>query len=312
MKPEILFEYEYWGNHVFPSSLNMALEEFLLNRVACQKKGRKFAALRFYSFPRDSIVLGYAQDTDVLKNMAGEVDLTRRITGGSHVQTGQNVLAYSFVVPRDGNFHNFEEMRAYYASLVARALESLGVGPIDVDNKASTLKLEGRIIASHAMFWGVRSALLHGIVILQPYDVDKIAERLVLRERKIGNKIYSEYSALKKLPALSLELLKRRVRLYLKPDFLRGIVAKAILKEATSNRYSERKITDRVLKESSVFFEKRYGIPLWIKNHQPTFTEEEAEAIPGEELSGPLKKNLGYCLFSQTPDEDFKYMADPI
>lgn len=302
-----LFQYENWGLSVLPADINMALEEFLLKRVADSKN--KQAALRFYSFSKDSIVLGYAQDTDVIKNLDKDVYLTRRITGGSHVQTGQNTLAYSFVVPRDGNFSHFEEMRAYYASLVAKALKNLGLGPIEVDNKASTINVGTRIIASHAMFWGVKSALLHGIVILSPYDVDKIAQRVALSERDIGGKTYSEYFALKKLPAVSKELPERKRPLILKPEFLRELVSRAITKEVAGEKFREMKVDNNVIKESMSLLEKRYGAPIWIKEHQPTFTASEAQEIPGEELAGPLRKGLGYCLFSQVSDEKFKEMV---
>jgi len=312
MNSEILFRYENWGTHVFPSHINMALEEFLIKRIADEKLEKHLAAVRFYSFVNDSIVLGYAQDTDIIRKLERGVELTRRITGGSHVQTGPNTLAYTFVVPRDGNLKTIDEMRAYFAAKVAHALSKIGIYPIDVNNKASIITVNGRIIASHAMWWGLKSALLHGIIILSPYDVDKIVSRVVLQQRQIGNQIYSEYLALKHLPVVSEELTKRKVRLLLKPHFLRNIVADAILKEVTGNRYIKRTIDNRVIRTSLELFKKRYGEPLWIKEHKPEFTEEEVEEIPGEELAGPLKKNLCYCLFIQVPDEDFKIMSDPI
>lgn len=302
-----LFQYENWGVSVLPANINMALEEFLLKRVAGSKD--KKAALRFYSFSKDSIVLGYAQDTDVIKKLDNDVYLTRRITGGSHVQTGRNTLAYSFVVPKDGNFYHFEEMRAYYASLIAKALKSLGLGPIEVDNKASTINVGPRIIASHAMFWGVKSALLHGIIILIPYDVDKIAQRVVLSERDIGGKTYSEYWALKKLPVVSEELPERKRPLILKPEFLRELVSRAITKEVAGEKFRRMKVNNNVIKEATHLMERRYGAPVWIKEHEPTFTTSEAEVIPGEDLTGPLRKGLGYCLFSQVSDEKFKEMV---
>lgn len=302
-----LFRYENWGLTVLPADINMALEEFLLKRVAFAKQ--KHAALRFYTFASDSIVLGYAQDTDVIKNLDKDVYLTRRITGGSHVQTGQNTLAYSFFVPRDGNFSHFEEMRVYYALQVSKALKNLGLGPIEIDNKASTINIGPRIIASHAMFWGVKSALLHGIVILTPYDVDKIYRRVALSERDIGGKTYSEYSALKKLPTISKELPEKKRPLILKPEFLRKLVSRAITKEVAGEKFRRMKVDNNVIKESMELLEKRYKAPIWIKEHEPTFTASEVEAIPGEDLAGPLRKGLGYCLFSQVSDEKFKEMV---
>ncbi|MBI2543212.1 MAG: lipoate--protein ligase family protein [Candidatus Aenigmarchaeota archaeon] len=283
----------------------MALEEFLIRRIADQKLN-DVAAIRFYSFPQDSIVLGYAQDTDVIKYLDSTVRLTRRITGGSHVQTGPNVISYSFVVPRDGSFKTYEDMRTFYADHVANALNGIGLDDVNVDNKASIIKVDGRPIAGHAMWWGIKSALLHGLITLTPYDVDKIADRVMLQQRKVGSQVYTEYSAIKNLPSVSDHL-----KAELDNRYLRELVGNAILREVTGNKYERKIVDDVIIQESIELFKQRYGKPLWINEHEPTFTEQEVEAIPGEELRGPLKKNLGYCLFIQVPDDDFKKMAQP-
>lgn len=309
MTNRLFNRYEDWGFGAFSADTNMALEEFLLKRVAEQ---RSIATVRFYTFPTDAIVLGYAQATDVIKRLDTGVELTRRITGGSHVQTGKNIVAYSFVVPRDGTFSNYEDMRAYYAERVANALSNIGIESITVDNKASTINVGGRIIASHAMFWGVNSALLHGLIHLTPYDVDKIAERVVLQQRKIGNHNYSEYLALKNLPTVATELNGRVSANHMDDHALRHLVSDTILQEVTGGQFERKQIDDGVLVRASELFQKRYGTPLWVNEHKPTFTPIEVEEIPGEELDGPLKVNLGYCLFSQVTDHDFKKMSEPV
>lgn len=310
---EILFPYEYWGIGMYPGHIQMALEEFLVKDVALKsrKPERRVAAVRFYSFPQDTVVLGYSQDTDAVKKIDGSFLTTRRITGGSHVQTGTNTMAYTFVVPRDGSFNHYEEMRAYYAELVARAFRRLGLGQVGVDNKASIITVDNRIIASHAMFWGVQSALLHGLIILQPYDVDRIAERVVLQKRTIGRYVYSEYKALKNLPALSLELEKKLVRSWLEPPNIYKVVADVILKEVTGGRYRVQKITKEVIANSLELVRQKFGTDAWFRLRQPPYTPAEVEEIPGEELAGPLRKDLGYCLFLQVTDEDFKNMTEP-
>ncbi|MBI1978725.1 MAG: lipoate--protein ligase family protein [Candidatus Aenigmarchaeota archaeon] len=307
--PDRLFDYEHWGTGVLSADTNMALEEYLLKRVAEQKS---FAAMRFYSFARDTIVLGYAQANDAVKRLDAGVELTRRITGGSHVQTGKNIVAYSFVVPRDGSFRHFEDMRAYYAERVANSLGNIGIESVTVDNKASTINVGGRIIASHAIFWGVNSALLHGLIHLTPYDVDRIAERVMLQQRQIGSHTYSEYAALKNLPTVATELNGRISGNRIKDHVLRQLVSDAISQEVTGGHFEKKQIDDNVMARSSELFQKRYGTPLWVNEHRPTFTPVEVEAIPGEELDGPLRKNLGYCLFIQVPDSDFKEMSEPV
>jgi len=305
----IMFDYTYWGNGTYHSRLSMALEEYLLKQAA-----NGVASIRFFSFPkaRDSIILGYAQDTDVIKKPNG-ADIARRLTGGSHVQVGSNVLAYTFAVPRNGEFRTYEDMRAYYAEHVANALDDLGIESIDIDNKASTINVDGKVVASHALIWGVKSALLHGLIVLDPYDVDKVNERVYLGCRKIGNKIYTEYSALRNIPAVS-NLLKDvapnlagEARLRVMKDLL----GQAILRRVTKGKHRNRSIDNSVANEAFQIVKEKYGTDFWIKEREPPFTEEEIEEIPGEELKGPLKKGLGYCLFLQVPDKNFKKMAEP-
>ncbi|MCH7758972.1 lipoate--protein ligase family protein [Patescibacteria group bacterium] len=307
-----LFRYENWGVGVFSANINMALEEFLIQRVAQERAEKHLATVRFYSFSHDSIVLGYGQDLDVIRQLDSKVELTRRITGGSHIQTGPNMIAYSFVVPRDGTFNTYEELRAYYAGSVARALQKIGIGNPVVDNQASTINVNGRVIASHALWWGVKSALLHGLIMLSPYDVDAIASRVLLKKRIIDNKVYSEYLTLKNLPTVSTELRARRSAPSLKHRILYDVVSRAILDEVAGDTYTNQSINKSVINKSLEFLTQRYGVSQWTQKHTPTFTREEVEEIPGEELAGPLKKNLGYCLFIQVRDEDFKQMSNPL
>ncbi len=307
-----MFNYENWGLGVFPSQVNMALEQFMLKRVAEQSPKEHVATTRFYSFVNPSIVLGYAQAPDVIKKLDPSVELVRRVTGGSHVQTGNNIVAYSFVVPRDGTFTHYEDMRAYYAECVASALEKIGIESVTVDNKASTINVDDRIIASHAIFWGVKSALLHGLIHLTPYDVDKIAERVLLQQRKIGNNYYSEYDALKNLPTVATSLNGNLPEDHKKLHVLRQTVSNSILAEVTGGNYEKRRIDDDVLKIASELYQQKHGTSLWVNEHRPTFTTKEVEAIPGEELDGKLREKLGYCLFIQVPDSDFKRMTQPL
>lgn len=298
-----MFDYEYWGNGTFPANLNMALEEFFLKRAALGK-----AIIRFYSFPRDCVVLGYAQANDPVKQFDNTFDIARRITGGSHVQTGENIIAYSFAVPRDGSFRHYEDMRAYYAACVAEALSDLGIDNVEVDNKASVIKANKKIIAAHALIWGVESALLHGLIFIDPYDVNILTTRLVLGKRKIGDKIYSEYAALKNLPAISALLDKVAPNAVDRTTALKPIVAEAILKRVT-NTHERMVINPKTASESYELMKKKFGQQTWLKEREPPFTAQEVEEIPFEQLDGELKKKLGYCLFLQVKDSDFKKMC---
>ena len=292
-----MFDYEYWGLSSLSPSASMALEEFFLKRAAAGK-----AVVRFFDFSRDAIILGYAQAPDCLHNRDRSFDVVRRPTGGSHIQLGRNTLAYSFAVPRDSSFKNYEDMRAYYSGLVARSLEDLGL-EAHVDNKASTIMIDNRVVASHALIWGVQSALLHGLVVLEPYDIDLLARRIFLQTRKIGNKQYSELSAIRNIPALSTLLQKN-------PQLLKKLLAETILKNVTRGKHVKKCIDTKILSQAREIQEQKYGKEDWTTKRAPPFTKEEIETIPGEELTGTLKKNLGYCLYSQVRNKDFKKMAD--
>jgi lipoate-protein ligase A len=300
-----MFDYEYWGNRKFSGKINMALEELMLNKAAETKK----AIIRFFSFPKDTIVLGYAQATDVLKTR--EIEVVRRATGGSHVQVGNNIIAYSFAVPRDGSFTNFEDMRKYYAEHIVNAFLSLGIDNVEADNEASTINIDGKVVASHAIIWGVNSALMHGLIIIDPYDADKLAKRVYLGTRVIGGKVYSEYNAIKNIPAISKILPELAENSNNRIESINKILAEVILNQVTNGKYENKVIDDKVIAESYYLLERRYGNIRWTNKHKPVFTEDEIEAIPGEELNGRLKKGLGYCLYLQVKDKDFKRMALP-
>jgi len=303
-----MFNYEYWVSDFYPASVNMALEEYFL------KRAEKAACLRLWSVHKDFGVLGYSQATDVIKKIDRDFSVVRRASGGSHIQIGPNILAYTMTVPRDGTFTHYEDMRAYYAEKVAKALENLGVQNLGIDNKASTINVDGKVVASHAIVWGVNSGLLHGLIIIDPYNVDKINQRLILGSRKIGNQVYTEYQALKNIPAISqlLDKVGKNLNQEQRTEALKSMVAEELLKTVAENNFESRKVDGKVLAEAHKLIQKKYGQEEWTNLKKPAFTEDEIEEIPGESLDGPLKKDLGYCLYIQVKDKDFRKMAEPL
>ncbi len=304
-----MFDYEYWGLETLPISAQMALEEYLLKRSAEQK----VATVRFWDVPKDAVVIGYGESDSVIKKADGSFDTARRITGGSHVQFDPNCLAYTFTVPRDGSFRYYEDMRKYYAEKVGDALQELGVEVSSVDNKASTINVDHKVVASHAVFWGIKSALMHGLMIINGYDVDRILERMLLKERQIGRHVYTEYSALQNMPALA-ELLDGRMQSIdkgVRREYAKKLIAEEVLRQITREKHREKRPTENTLNDAAALIaESHIGTP-WFKERAPPYTERQVEAIPGEELNGSLKGDLGYCMFLQVPDNDFAKMAVP-
>lgn len=304
-----MFDYEYWGNNILPIDDNMAIEEYLLDESA----KKNVATVRFWNVNKDSVVIGYGESTSNIKRVDSSFDFTRRITGGSHVQFDKNCLAYTFTAPRDGSFRHFDDMRKYYAEKIVDALSDLGIDDIVADNKASTINVDGKVIASHAMFWGVDSALIHGLMLIDHYDVDKLYERMILKDRKIGKNVYREYDALKSAPAAK-DLLftdKTDVPKDRKVDYVKEKIVDRILEKVTDGRYVKRGIDGSVIGASRRLVSSTHiGTP-WVSKRAPPYTSDLVEAIPGEELAGKLKKDLGYCMYIEVPDKDFSKMVEP-
>ena len=311
-----MFDYHCLGHHTFDASFNLAMEEALYRKSSEENK----AFLRFYSFPRDSIVYGYSQKTDKLIN--GSLPYTRRMTGGTHIQVGPNTLAYSVIVPNPNEnfgYLEMEKMRAYYANRVARAFDELGLRHLDVDNNASTINFNDKVVASHAMFWGLKSAVFHGLVIINPYDAETMKQNIRLGYREINGKQYTEYSALKNIPALS-SIDKGIWQEEENPttSIIKRFVCSAIARQVMETYHSPYPIENitlnpSVLAEAQNLLTTKYNTNEWLHWRDPVFTTEKdlVQSIPGEELSGPLKLNQPYCMWLQVPDHKFKKMADP-
>jgi lipoate-protein ligase A len=303
-------DYEYWGTGTFSIHDNMALEEYLLDRSAVMQK----TTVRFWNVKKDAVVLGYGESTGALKKRDGTFDIARRITGGSHVQFDSNCLAYTITAPRDGTFGYFDEMRKHYAELIANAMTELGIEVSKVDNRASTINVDGKVMASHAMFWGVKSALMHGLVVVNNYDVDKILERVALNERKIGRHTYSEYNALKSIPVASDLMGSRieRVNSGNRLEYAKTLIASSVLKSITGGAYSEKTPVPSIIDAArDLVSETHVGTP-WFEERKPNLTSETVDAIPGETLDGRLRLGMGYCLYIEVPDKDFKNMSEPV
>lgn len=301
-----MYTYNDWGVNRFSGLDNMALEEYFL-RVAAKSRS---AHVRFYDFDRDTVVLGYNQATDVVKRWDSSFTLTRRASGGSHVHIGRNVLAYSVIVPRDGSFRNHQDFRVFYGGKVAAALERAGMKDITSDHDASTIMQDGRVIASHAVTWGVRSALLHGIVHITPYNMTKLLDRITVNARRIGGKEYHEATALRNIPtATDVLKLKPHASIVQRASFVKNFLADQMRSELGTT--SKRLLSESILLRARRLQREKYAQELWIKQRDPTFTPDEIEEFPGESLDGPLHEKQGYCLYSQVKNKDFKRMADP-
>lgn len=304
-----MFDYKYFGINRLSIRRNMALEEYALNESALHN----IATIRFWEVNRDSAVIGYGESKDNILKDDRSFDIARRITGGSHVQFDKNCLAYTFTVPRDGSFRHFDDMRKFFAEKVTNALISLGVEGAEADNRASTINVDGKVIASHAVFWGVESALIHGLILLDHYNVDDIINRMRLKERQIGRHTYTEYDALKGMPVAKdlLNGIPYGINEKNKLEYVKNKICGQVLSEATNGHYEKSAINDSVINDAIELTKARHIGSPWIEKRHPAYEKSEVDAIPGEKLAGILKKNLGYCMYIEVPDKDFSRMTLP-
>jgi lipoate-protein ligase A len=304
-----MYNYQYWGITTLSALDNMALEEYFLRHSAEHRS----AHVRFYDFAKDSVIVGYNQALDAVKKWDASFHVARRGTGGSHVHVGDNSIAYSFVIPRDGSFRTPQDFRIYYADHVAHALERIGLTNITKDHLASTVMHDGKVIASHAVRWGVKSAILHGLVIITPYNIDLLVQRIHLGTRVIGGREYAEADALRVIPTLThaLPALKPHATPAQKAQYCKELIAAAILDEVAGKNYTRAELNDSIMTQARIIQEQRYATEAWLRQRDPTFSPEEVEELPGEKLTGPLKEKWGYCLYIQVPDKDFKKMTLP-
>jgi lipoate-protein ligase A len=263
----------------------------------------KLGVIRFYTV-HDAMSIGYAQRLKVIMKGEPTFEVFRRPTGGSHVEVDYSTLMYAFAAPRDGRFQNYKSMRLYFDERIAKGLSDLGISSVVANIETATIDIEGKVIGGDSMLWGKKGALLQGLLVIDPYDVEKIKARMPLKSRIIDGEVYREFDALKNLPAISTRLNGNQ-----KQD-AKELVADSILQRLTGGSYEEVKINGEILNEARKFVDKRYGRRSWLEKHEPTFTKDEIEESPGEELEGPLKTLDGYCFYVLVEDADFKRMAE--
>lgn len=294
-------EFEFLRAEELPAITNMGIDDYMMHLSA----ESKLSLIRFYTV-HDAMGIGYAQRLKILMKGEPTFEVFRRPTGGSHVQVDSSTLMYTITAPRDQSFQNYKSMRTFFDERIAKGLTELGIHSAAAKVKSATIDIEGKVVGGDSMLWGKKSALLQGVLVVDSYDVEKISERMPLKSRIIDGEVYREFDALKNLPAISTFLNGNQ-----KQD-AKELVADSILQRLTGGSYEEVKINGRILNEARKFVDKRYGRRSWLEKHEPTFTKDEIEESPGEELEGPLKTLDGYCFYVLVEDSDFVRMTEPL
>lgn len=296
-------EFEFWGIDEFSGTMNMGIDEYM---TQCSSESNS-SILRFYTV-RDAMGIGYGQRLKILKDKP-EFEIFRRITGGSQVQGDSSTLMYSLATPHE-TFESVRSLRTYIDERIAKGLRDLGISSAAADVDTATIDIDGKVVGGDSMIRGKKnefnenkSDLLQGILVINPYDVEKISKRMPLKSRIIDGEVYREYDALKNLPPISTCLDG-----VIKHDAME-LVTDSILQRLTGGSYKEVKQNNGFLNEAKKFVDRRYGRRSWLENQKPDYEKGEIEESPGEELQGPLKTREGYCFYVLVKDPEFKIMA---
>lgn len=265
--------FNYFGNGSHDMYTNMAAEEHMMSRVS--REG--IPGLRLFTFDEPGIIIGYRQANDV----TDDLPVTRRMTPGSHVIVGDNTLGYSFCVPSTSK--DVGKIRAHFAGQLAYALNDLGYDAQE-DNKASAIKIDGKIVAGHSMSGIGGSTLLHGFLVISPYERKILDSVNFYRSVKGDGNV--ERRALENIPIISASI----------PN-----ITKAILRRITDDEY------ETVIDPPTDNEIAKYRDENWQNNAFPHI--KNMERFPQEDPNSRLFERGKYCIWSNISDEDLSRMA---
>lgn len=171
------------------SFMKMAAEEAIMNSV---RKRKAPPTLRFYSWDKPAVALGYFQQADIELNIElckrEGVEIFRRITGGGAVyKSPEFELNYSFIIREDepGIPKDVEESYRLLCGAVILGLKELGFAaefkPIN------DIMLSGKKVSGNAQTRVDNVLLHHGTILLKP-EVDKMFRYLKIDDKKLLEK----------------------------------------------------------------------------------------------------------------------------
>lgn len=182
------FEWTILRPGPLPTSLNVALDQHLLEEVAA---GRRGPTVRFWDWEDKATVIGSFQSYTNELHPEGVakhgIDVVRRISGGGAMfMEGGNCVTYSLYAPDSLVAGlSYEQSYVFLDQWVLQALGQLGVNawykPIN-DITSTGGKIGG------AAQKRVRGAILHHVTMSYDIDADKMTEVLRIGKAKISDK----------------------------------------------------------------------------------------------------------------------------
>src|SRR3989338_3800385 len=176
--------YVYLGDHEFDPYTNLAIDETLLERT---KSGIVY--LRIYSFSAPVMILAYSESPSDLKldYIRGQgINVARRLSAGSVMYCDQKSLCYS-LIGRQENMRYPNEIHREYGGKIKDVLSKIMGCDIYIGEHFSlrTRQDATGIIAGHGIKLGSGSYLYHGIIAVQPWNLNLLNSSIVLSEEEL-------------------------------------------------------------------------------------------------------------------------------
>lgn len=163
--------------HTFDPWLNLAVEEYLLNRV---KEGE---CILYLWQNQNTVVIGRNQNAwrecraELLESEGGK--LARRLSGGGAVYHDDGNLNFTFLVRRE----DYDLQRQL--EVILTAVRSLG---IEAEKSGrNDIVADGRKFSGNAFYFGKTSAYHHGTILVSS-DFEKLSRYLQVSSEKISGK----------------------------------------------------------------------------------------------------------------------------
>lgn len=257
----------YSGVH--DAATNLAIDEYLLEETS-DKRNKVF---RIYDFEKPSVILARMESYKDINGVKEGVDYSRRDTGGSVIYCDNNAMFYSIILPTGKNRFPEELHRNYFGPKIARVLDRAGVEKEKLGiGEHFSVRINGKTVSGNSQRKKKDAVLYHGVLALEPWDVEKLDSLIKLREKE-GE---LEKDFIEELPGIKEHC-----------DTSYNELKKIFVEEVTEGDYSNRRIGKEQYEEIERLVNNKYGNEDWIR----TGGNEEA-----------LKEDRGFCFVDWTDE----------
>jgi lipoate-protein ligase A len=171
------------------SYMKMAKEEAIMNSL---RQGTSPPTLRFYSWTKPAVALGYFQKADEELNLnlckKDNIEVFRRLTGGGAVyKSPQYEFNYSFIIREDDPTIPKDVEKSY--EIICSAI-IIGLKKLGFETKfkpINDIMLDGKKVSGNAQTRVDNVILHHGTILLKP-QVEEMFKYLKIDEEKLLKK----------------------------------------------------------------------------------------------------------------------------